>query len=299
MWNIILPSKIQDFITLFLSMVVEAYPFVILGVLVSVIVGVFFKTEWINKFLPKNRFISHLMLCFFGVFMPVCECGNIPVARRLLSKGLTVSQSMTFLLAAPILNPITFISTRDAFLHDPSILWYRMLGGFLVAYIVGLLLSYKKNQENWISENFLIECAHEHTHDHESKLRQSAEIFVAEFMSVMKMLVFGAFLAAASQSFIDRQILLNVGSNPVFSIVAMIVLSIVISICSNVDAFFALSYYDTFTKGSIVGFLVFGPMIDIKIMTMMNGVFKKNLLIIVFLLVFLLTMGYGLLINYL
>lgn len=292
-------NRIQDFITLFLSIIAEAFPFILLGVCVSIVVGVFIKDDWLRKYIPQNKYISHLLLCFMGFLMPVCECGNIPVARRLLNKGFTVSQSLTFLLAAPILNPITFISTRDAFLIDPLVLYSRMIAGFLIAYLIGIIFSYNKNQEKWINEKFINECNHEHSHDHEPVLKRSANIFIDEFYSVMKMMAIGALFAAFSQTFISREILLSVGTNPVLSILAMIVLSFVISICSNVDAFFALSYYNIFSKGSIVSFLVFGPMIDIKILTMMNGVFTKKLLIYLLVLVFLFSFGTGLLINYL
>lgn len=291
-------NKIQDFITLFLSIIAEAFPFVILGVVVSVIVGIFIKEEWLNKYLPKNRFVSHFVLCFMGFLMPVCECGNIPVARRLLDKGFGVSQAITFLLAAPILNPVTFISTRDAFLHDPVILYARMIGGFVVAYSIGIILSYKRNQSEWISQSFISECNHEHSHDHENLLSRSANIFVDEFYSVMKMLTIGAIFAAFSQSFVDRNLLTTLGANPILSILAMILLSFVISICSNVDAFFALSYYNTFSKGSLASFLVFGPMIDIKILTMMSGVFSKKIIIYISTLVFLMSFAVGLIVNY-
>lgn len=106
--------QVSDFLTIFIGIVVEAFPFVILGVLVSVIFGVFVKDDVIYKYLPKNRILSHMMLSLSGIFMPVCECGNVPVVRRFLQKGLGVSHAVTFLLAAPTLNPITLWSTAES-----------------------------------------------------------------------------------------------------------------------------------------------------------------------------------------
>jgi len=291
--------RLQDFLTLMLGIIVEAFPFVVLGVLVSVVVALYFKTEWIIKILPRNRFLSHILISFLGVLMPVCECGNIPVARRLMLKGFTVSQSLTFLLAAPIINPITYISTAEAFSFDPSVVIIRMLAAFIIANVIGILFSYIKDpQEILTAEFYAAVCEHEHTHTH-SKLNEAVDIFQTEFIAVMKMLIIGAGLAALSQSFIPRDVIVAIGQNPFLSVVAMILLAFVISICSNVDAFFALSYASTFTVGSILAFLVFGPMIDIKILTMMRSTFKLKYLILITVLVTLASLIVGLLVNYL
>jgi uncharacterized protein len=291
--------RLQDFITLMLGIIVEAFPFVVLGVLVSVIVALYFKAEWIVKILPQNRFLSHILISLLGVFMPVCECGNIPVARRMMLKGFSASQSLTFLLAAPIINPVTYISTAEAFSFDPSVVVIRMLAAFAIANGVGILFSYiKKPEEILTAEFYAAVCEHDHAHAH-SRLNEALDIFRTEFIEVMKMLIIGAGLAAISQSFIPRDVIIAIGQNPFLSVIAMIVLAFVISICSNVDAFFALSYASTFTIGSILSFLIFGPMIDIKILTMMRGTFKFKYLMLITLIVLLANISVGLLVNYL
>ncbi len=294
-----LALKLQDLLTLFLGIIVEAFPFVILGVVVSVLVGVFVKEKWVLERLPKNRFLSHIIISLLGVLMPVCECGNIPVARRLLLKGFTVSQAITFLLAAPILNPVTFITTREAFSFAPEVVWIRMIAGFFIANFIGILLSFKKDQTDLLTEEFYAEVCEQHDHHHHgSKIDEALEIFQTEFIEVMKVLIIGALLAALSQTFIPRDLILLIGQNPITSIIAMLLLALIISICSNVDAFFALSYANTFTLGSIMTFLVFGPMIDIKILTMMRSTFKYKTLILITLLVSMLSILVGLAVNY-
>ncbi len=327
-------SKAQDFLTILLSILIESFPFIILGVTISTLVGIGFF-EWLNnsilkykkilfllyfillvwayidKLLGRFRLYSHLKATFIGIFLPVCECGNIPLARRLMIKGYSPSHAITFLLAAPILNPVTLYTTYIAFgAIDISVVFYRMLGGFLIAYFIGILFSFKKDQSDLITTEFNeIICDHDHSHDSEfigkglyekiiNKLKQAYDIFQSEFIDIFKVLTFGAVLASASQVFIHRDFILAIGSNAVFSIIAMIIFGFVISVCSNVDAFIALSFYRTFTKGSIVSFLVFGPMIDIKILTMMKRSFKTKTLVILTLLVTLLTVLFGLVINY-
>src|SRR5215208_4085040 len=288
-----LPSELQDFTTLALSIVVEALPFVILGALVSVIVRLFAPTQRILRLLPKRPLLRRLSISLFGTFMPVCECGNVPVARGLVIKGLSVAESTTFLLAAPIINPVTLLATSQAFRLDPSIVWIRMAGGLLIANLVGGLIALYKDQMERVSKGFyntLCEVGaadelhdhehHDHDHDHHyasnrwwDRWQEGILIFRDEVSLMLKVLCLGALIAGATQVFVPRDVLTSLGSDPI------------LSICANVDAFFALAYSNTFTVGSIVAFLVFGPMIDIKMLTMMRTTYKVRLLAMITLVV--------------
>ncbi len=292
-------TKLNEFITLFLSLIIEATPFVFLGVTVSTLVAIFLKDEWVIKILPKNRALSHIIISLLGVFMPVCECGNVPVVRRFLLKGFRISHSITFLLAAPIINPITIWSTVAAFPNNPEIVIFRMGAALFIANFLGILLSFNKNDERFLTEEFYKEvCDHDHSHNHKNKLAQALDTFQSEFSIMITALTFGSVIAAFSQSFIPREAIQSIGSNPFLSILAMILLAFVISICANVDAFFASSLANRFTLGSLTSFLVFGPMIDIKILTMLKSTFKFKFLVLVAGFVFLFSVIIGLLVNY-
>ena len=317
-----LPSELQDFTTLALSIVVEALPFVILGALVSVIVRLFAPTERILRLLPKRPLLRRLSISLFGTFMPVCECGNVPVARGLVIRGLSVAESTTFLLAAPIINPVTLLATSQAFPLDPSIVWIRMAGGLLIANLVGGLIALYKDQMELVSKGFYNTLCqvgtaddlhhHEHHHEHHDhdqhhnhasnrwwdRWQEGIVIFRDEVSLMLKVLCLGALIAGATQVFVPRDVLTSLGSDPFLSILAMIALAFIISICANVDAFFALAYSNTFTIGSIVAFLVFGPMIDIKMLTMMRTTYKVRLLAVITLLVTLTSILIGLVVNY-
>src|SRR5215218_397693 len=316
-----LPSELQDFTTLALSIVVEALPFVILGALVSVIVRLFAPTERILRLLPKRPLLRRLSISLFGTFMPVCECGNVPVARGLVIRGLSVAESTTFLLAAPIINPVTLLATSQAFPLDPSIVWIRMAGGLLIANLVGGLIALYKDQMELVSKGFYNTLCqvgaaddlhhHEHHHEHHDdhdhnhasnrwwdRWQEGIVIFRDEVSLMLKVLCFGALIAGATQVFVPRDVLTSLGSDPFLSILAMIALAFIISICANVDAFFALAYSNTFTIGSIVAFLVFGPMIDIKMLTMMRTTYKARLLAVITLVVTLTSILIGLVVNY-
>ncbi|MEP7104058.1 MAG: permease [Candidatus Dojkabacteria bacterium] len=291
---------LNDFLTTFRSILIQSFPFLFIGVAISVVVGLFFKEEWIIKILPKNRFLSHMLISLFGVFMPVCECGNIPVARRLIMKGFTVSQSVTFLLAAPIINPITIWTTYEAFKDiypDPVIIVSRVLGGFMIANFIGILLSYKTDQFGMLTDKFYKEVCDHKDEIIKNKFTQGLDIFQREFITVASALVFGSLIASVTSIYF-RDIVLSIGQSPTLSIAAMILFALVVSVCSSVDSFLVITYTSSFTVGSIISYLLFGPMIDIKVLAMLKSTFKTKTLITIALLVTLLSAIAGLFINY-
>jgi uncharacterized membrane protein YraQ (UPF0718 family) len=300
-----LPNKLQDFITLTLSVVVEALPFVILGALVSVGIRLFATTQRFIQLLPKHPLLRRLSISFLGSLMPVCECGNMPVARGMVITGLSVAESTTFLLAAPIVNPITVLTTYEAFRLDPSIVWIRVVGALLIANLVGGLIALYKDQTELVSKGFYktlckVEMADEHHHadHHASRWQEGIAVFRSEVSLMLKMLCLGGAIAGLTQIFVPREVLTGLGGHPIFSILAMISLAFIVSLCSNVDAFFALAYSSTFTAGSIVAFLVFGPMIDIKMLALMRTTYKTWLLAAMTLVVTLSSILIGLFVNY-
>ena len=290
-----LPKKMQDLITLSLSVIIEALPFVLLGVLLSMLVRLWLPSEWVLRYLPRNQFLRRAVLSLLGTLLPVCECGNVPLARGLLAKGLTPAESLTFLLAAPILNPITIISTQQAFTDDATVLPARVLGGFLIANLVGWVYG-NARREDMLRSEFIASCQTDEIAD--SKLLAALELFKRETRVLMPALILGALVAGLIQVLVPREILLTLGSDPVLSVVMMIVLAFVVSICSSVDAFFALAFRSTFTPGSLVSFLTFGPMIDIKMLSLMRTTYRPNVLLQVTLLVTLSTFVIGLAVNY-
>jgi len=300
-----LPTAVQDFVTLTLSIMVEATPFVILGALVSAAIRLYVPTQRIIAFLPQRPAFRRLWISFLGMFMPVCECGNVPVARGLIFKGLSVPDSTTFLLAAPIINPVTLFATSQAFRLDPSIVWLRLAGALLIANLIGALISLHKNPISLLGKSFQETLQaqdshgeHHHDHHHGPRWQEGIGIFRDEVSLMLKVLCLGAVIAGLTQVFVPRDVLTSLGAHPVYSILAMLALAFVVSICSNVDAFFALAYASTFTTGSIVAFLVFGPMVDIKMLAMMRTTYNTQLLAALTAIVALCSIFIGLVVNF-
>jgi uncharacterized membrane protein YraQ (UPF0718 family) len=291
-----LDDVVQDALTLAVSVVIESLPFVILGITVSIAVQLWVPRHLMFRILPRTPVLRRAVLSLLGVALPVCECGNVPLARTLMTRGLTVSDSLTFLLAAPILNPITILVTYQAFGFSDGILLWRVLGGFLIANLIGLLISRHGRQTDLLTPRFHDACR---VHDHVAgdNRTQALRLFTTESRAMLPALFIGSAIAGLIQAVVSRDLLLTLGQNPVWSVAALIALAFVISLCSTVDAFFVLSLGSTFSPGAIVAFLVFGPMIDIKMLALLRTTFTARTLALLTTMVALLTAVLGLAVN--
>ena len=294
-------ARAQDTVTIFLGIMIEAIPFLLLGVLVSQALELVVRKETLLSWIPRNRFASLSALAALGALFPVCECGNVPVARRLMSRGVPVAAALVFLLSAPALNPVVALSTYAAFRDEPSIVVLRLALTFVVAVGVGLLVSFHPRPAElvrWRSRARPEPAATPPAPGIAAGVRRFAQGALAEFVEMGAVLVVGAALAALTQTFVPRTTLLGVGQGPIVSVVAMMALAVILSICSTVDAFVARAYAGTFTDGSLTAFLVFGPMIDIKSLLLMLTVFSARTVVLIAALVTEAVLLIGICLNY-
>jgi uncharacterized membrane protein YraQ (UPF0718 family) len=274
-----LPARLQDGLTFAVSVLIESLPFVILGILLSVVIQVWVPPAFIDRILPRRAWARRAVLSLLGMLIPVCECGNVPFARGLMMRGLSVPDTLTFLVAAPIVNPIVILTTHQAFGWDDGILVARLVGGYLIANLIGWLYSRHSDPASLLTPGFREACDTLAAESGETQAYRSVRQIVVELRAIMPALVVGSAIAGAVQVLIPREVLLAIGSDPILSIVAMTALAIVVAICSNVDAFFALSFASTFTPGSIVAFLIVGPLIDVKMLALMRTTFRGRVLV--------------------
>ena len=287
-------GRFATFVTIFLGIFVEAVPFLVAGSIVSGLIEVYVGREVIERFVPRNPIAAAFVGALLGFTFPVCECGVVPVTRRLYQKGLPTSVGIAFLLSAPVVNPVVILSTYTAFGWGPVLIG-RLVFSILIAFTVGLIFSLAKPEEVLLdSGDWKVETAHSPLAARRSSLLtrfwQALAIGGDDFLDMGRYLIVGSMLAALMQTVVPQATLLALGSGPVISIIVLMVLAYVLSICSTVDAFLALSFVNTFTTGSILGFLVFGPMVDIKSSLMFLGVFRRRTVAYLILLPFLLTM---------
>lgn len=265
----------QNFFLVLASLLIEAVPFVLLGALVSAAIEVFVPARVFERITRLPRPLQLPAAGFAGMAFPVCECGSVPVARRLAAKGLAPAAAVTFMLAAPILNPIVIASTVVAY-RGRDVLWPMVFGrvglGFAAAITVGWVLGNKTPAE-------LLRPRTEDEHSHREPNRFSAFFshLSGDFFFMGKYLVFGAAVAAAMQTFVPQSFIASVAGTPIVSLLAMMLLAFVLSLCSESDAFVAASFVQ-FGVGAQLAFLVFGPLVDTKLGFLYSGTFNRGFL---------------------
>jgi uncharacterized membrane protein YraQ (UPF0718 family) len=277
-----LPDVAQTFVTTYLGIFIEAVPFLLLGSFASGFVSEFVSDRDIARFIPRNTALATLVGAMIGIIFPVCECGVVPLVKRLYQKGLPTSSGIALLLGAPVLNPIVIASTYAAFGFG-VVFWSRLGFTLLIAFAVGLIFA--NQPASSVLRTTILSSLHTHTHESAPSAPISERIRFAllaatdDFFEMSRYLLIGILLSTAMQTFVSQQLLLSIGTNAVLAIVALIALAYVLSVCSTVDAFLALSFVNSFPVGAIVAFLVFGPMIDIKSTAMFMGVYQRRVVL--------------------
>lgn len=279
--------NVQTFKTMFIGITLEAFPFIVLGVIISAILQVFIPDSFVQRIIPKHPVFGVMVASLLGIVFPICECGMVPVARRLVSKGFPLYAAVVFLLAGPIINPVVYSATYLAFRSNPAIAYSRMALAFAVASLVGLII-YKFLLTNPLKQLHTTEQHHHHSVEQKTtigKLVQTFDHAASELFEMGKYLIFGAFITAVVQTFVPRRILIDVASSDWGSNIFMMGFAYILSICSTADAFVASSFATTFASSSLLAFLVFGPMLDLKSTLMLLSVCRAKFIVILTLLV--------------
>lgn len=284
---ITLPLKIHDIFTVFLSVVIEATPFLLLGSIIAVLIRNTTFVELVLKHIPKNPILGLPFSAALGSALPVCECGNMPIARSLVRKGLPSAYATTFLFSAPILNPAVFFSTWIAFRGQPTFIALRFVLGFIVAVSAGayVLWQERRGVSIW-KESCTLPTVHQHGHSHKNtEISFSSQVF-SEFFAIFPYLVAGALFTSLFQAYVPRDTFLGSDLGIATAILFMMIFAFIISVCSNTDAFLALGFTGIMPPSAILSFLVFGPMIDAKNILIYSRIFTGRGLLLISLLIF-------------
>lgn len=299
-------SSVKSFSTVFISILMQAFPFMLIGIFVSSALHVFVPDEFIVKVFPVKNGLGFVTAMFAGLLFPVCECAIVPVMARLVKKGVALPIAITFMLSAPIINPIVIISTLYAFPGQPEIALYRVVFGLAIALITGLvllLMGINKSVLKIADESHECDCRGEHEHScscHVHGANGNAKLSIAEklealflnsgeeFFAVGKYLVLGAFITSLIQAFVPRAVFAGLGARNGLSLFIMMAMAFLFSACSTSDAFIARSFVGRFSMGAVMGFLVFGPMMDVKNILMLFADFKKSFVVKLAVLIFVL-----------
>ncbi|MBV6499791.1 MAG: putative two-component membrane permease complex subunit SMU_747c [Prosthecobacter sp.] len=291
------PSRLGDVLMAFLSIVFEGAPYILVGTVLSGLIAAFLDSRLLDRVLPKNGVLSTLVAGVLGLVFPVCECAVVPVIKRLVQKGLPVSCAVTYMLAAPIMNPIVAVSTLTAFkefqlvtglgsIGNATMTISRLSLGYAVAVIVGLIVLRLRPEQ--ILKPRIVESmgrgrtpegqAHSQAAGFNARLVHAMRAAMGDFLDTSMYFVIGVIITSVFNTQVDQSILNSVAGNEWLALPSIMGLAVVLSLCSTSDAFIAAPMA-VFSMAAKLAFLVFGPMMDIKLLFMYSGVFRRRVVL--------------------
>jgi uncharacterized membrane protein YraQ (UPF0718 family) len=255
---------VAAWLTSFVSIGLQSLPFLVLGVVLAAMIAVVLPADTLARWLPRRTSVAVPVAAVSGVALPGCECGSVPIAGALVSKGIRPAVALTFLLAAPAVNPIVLVSTAVAFSGQPEVVVARGVAALATATIVGWVWLRLRRDD-------LLRPAAEHDHG-----TNRLEEFVGEtrhhFLHAGGFLVIGSAIAATVNTVVPSSWLSSIGGNLVVSIVVLAAFAVVLAVCSEADAFVAASL-TMFPLTARLVFMVVGPVVDVKLFAMQAGTF--------------------------
>ena len=293
----------------FLSVLLEGIPFLLLGSLISGVVDAFVSSEKLAKILPKNPVAAVCASGLLGLLFPMCECGSVVVIRRFLRKGLPVGCAVSYMLAAPIVSPIVAISTYAAFRgqHPLEMTILRLGLGFLIAVAVALVM--QRFPASSILQDGVIgnsptpsaattrsglriasvgDSSIESSQSISNRLTRSLYSASTDFLDVAVFFVIGAAITSVLGTAIPRSLLDPIALNTPLAIFGSMGAAAALALCSTTDAFIAATSFPNFPMTAKLAFLVFGPMVDLKLSWLYGLIFKRRTVILLSLGLFLL-----------
>lgn len=287
--NTALHQDFYVFATVVTAIFLEAAPFLLLGALVSSLLEVYCPPERIGNFVPQGRIAGVLFGLSAGMLLPTCECGVVPIVRRLLLKKVPPHAAITYMLAAPVINPIVLVSTYVAFRGDIWMVLGRVGLVALTAATVGLffgrmeqfLLQPPREAGDMTQQhhNLGCDCGVDHGGGSQPRIIGALAHAAWEFLDMGKYLILGSFAAGLIKTFLPDTFLAVFENNLFLAVAGMMFLAVIVSVCSEADSFVAASFW-SFPKAAQLSFISIGPMVDLKLIMMYGGVFRRRGVII-------------------
>jgi uncharacterized membrane protein YraQ (UPF0718 family) len=264
------PVALRTWTTVFVAIVVQALPFLALGVLVSGAITALVSPAVLERLLPRSALLAVPGAAVAGVALPGCECASVPIAGRLTARGVQPAAAVAFMLAAPAVNPIVLVATAVAFPGQPQMVLARFLGSLLTSMVVGLVW-WRVGDDAWV-ERARQRLAATGGGPHWLTFTSAAR---HDLWDAGGWLVVGAAAAATLQVVVPRSLLLAIADHPALSVLALGGLAVLLAICSEADAFVAASLREFSLTARLV-FLVVGPAVDVKLIAMQSGMFGRQ-----------------------
>ena len=261
-------AAVQTWATVFVAVCVQALPFLVLGVLISGAIAAFVPPAFFARVLPRNPFAAVPVAGAAGALLPGCECASVPVAGGLIARGVAPAAALAFLLSSPAINPVVLVATAVAFPGRPEMVAARFVASLGAAVVVGWIWA-RVGQAGWLRA----------PRRPDTTGLNRAEAFRAtaahDFLQAGGFLVVGGLTAATLNVFVPKGILNVVAQHQWLAVGALALLAVLLAICSEADAFVAASL-SQFSLTARLAFLVVGPMVDVKLISLQAGTFGRG-----------------------
>lgn len=268
---------VQTWTTRMIAVVVQALPFLVLGVAVSGAVAALVPTGWLTAAVPRHPAAAVPIASLSGGLLPGCECSSVPIAGRLAERGMPAPAALAFMLAAPAINPVVLVATAVAFPGEPRIVVARFVASLAVAIVVGLVWARVAPRRGWdaLLTRAIARLRPADDVAHGGRWRQFSAVARHDLVHAGGWLVAGAAVAASFQTLLPADVLLSLTGTEVLAIGALALLAIVLAVCSEADAFVAAGL-PLFPDTALLTFLVVGPAVDVKLIALQAGVFGRG-----------------------
>ncbi len=258
---------LQTWATVFVSICVQAMPFLVFGVLLSSAITAFVPPAVFARVLPRRPALAVPVAGAAGVVLPGCECASVPVAGSLVARGVAPAAAFAFLLAAPAINPVVLVATAVAFPGRPDVVGARFTASLVTSVVMGWLWV-RFGRDAWlrlprrpapggVARVHVFRAAAQH-----------------DLLHAGGFLVVGGLTAATLNVVVPRQWLDSVAGSLVLSVLVLAVLAVVLAICSEADAFVAASL-SQFPLTARLAFMVVRPAVDVKLVALQAGTFGR------------------------
>jgi uncharacterized protein len=261
-------EALQTWTTIFVAIVLQAVPFLVLGVVLSAAISAFVPEGAINRALPRRPALAVPVAGLAGVALPGCECASVPVAGRMIAGGVTAPAALAFLLSAPAVNPVVLVATAVAFPQTPMIVLARLVASLALAMVMGWLWA-RFGRPEWLRPP-------RHVHAEGGSRGQRFRLTAQhDFLQAGGFLAVGAMFAATLNVAIDPNWSSAVASDPVVSVLVLGLLAVLLSVCSEADAF-VVAGLTGFSLTAKLAFMVVGPAVDLKLVALQAGTFGRR-----------------------
>lgn len=281
------------FATVAVSLVMESLPFLILGALIGGLVEIVLPDGLLPRLARRAGWFGLPLAAGAGMLLPTCECAVVGVARGLVRKGLPGPLAVAWMLAAPTVSPTVAASTWVAF-ATPEHALLRIGGGLFVACLAGWILG------RWLGAGVLRAGAAppptislagavrwtpvtiaapavtavpgaSHRHSWRDLLPHAGD----HLLAMLGPFVIGVLCAAAVKTFLPLPTLDAVAGNDLLAPAALMTMAVSLSLCAEADAFVCASF-TAFPLHAHIGFLVLGPMLDLKLLVMWRSLYSDR-----------------------